>query len=65
MVYLFRCTVCNHEDDVECSPEEVSRKEHRCSRCGSPSRRVFTLGGIQFVGPGFHVNDYGSRKSQP
>jgi putative FmdB family regulatory protein len=58
MVYVFRCKKCDTVEEVALKPSEVSKHAPNCPNCNEPMQRVFTLPGIRFVGPGFHVNDY-------
>lgn len=58
-IFEFKCKSCNKTTDEfykmgEC-PETI-----KCIHCGETSARVWTYGGNEFKGTGFHVNDYGS-----
>jgi putative FmdB family regulatory protein len=58
MVYVFSCKKCNTVEEVELKPSEIAGYTQDCPNCSKPMQRVFTVPGIRFVGPGFHVNDY-------
>jgi putative FmdB family regulatory protein len=49
----YKCTVCEHvfEDDLE------TEAYPPCPECGGDTRRVYSLGGITFKGPGFYKTD--------
>lgn len=58
--YEFRCDQCNQHIELDL-PVEQATQSQRCPHCGNPLKRVFSVPGIRFVGPGFHVNDYPKR----
>ncbi len=59
--YGYECTLCNAEFEVwqRITEEPLQRHEG----CGGALRRRVYPAGIVFKGPGFHVNDYGSKRN--
>lgn len=56
-VYLFKCLVCEHQEDYLCSADQIAKVKLFCSECKSPMKRVFTPSAIH----GFeHSNQVGS-----
>lgn len=54
--YGYRCTVCGHEFERFQKITDPAVKE--CESCGEAVKKMLYPVGIQFVGSGFHVNDY-------
>lgn len=64
--YGYRCTACGHEFERFQKITEASLSE--CESCGGTVKKMIYPVGIQFVGSGFHANDYaksGSSKAKP
>lgn len=59
-VYEFKCEMCGERVELKL-PVDRAGEVQLCPKCGSVLKRVFSLGGIRFVGKGFHVNDYPKR----
>lgn len=57
--YDFLCPTCGIIT-LRLSPSGDNLHKQKCPTCKSVSRRQYKLGGITFVGSGFHVNDYKS-----
>jgi putative FmdB family regulatory protein len=57
-VYVYRCRSCKRILEVDRPFSQYNDPPPRCPECGGETVRVFTTPFIQFVGPGFHVNDY-------
>ncbi len=55
--YVYRCKRCGRIIEMERPFTESNAPPPKCE-CGSETARVFTPPLIQFIGPGFHVNDY-------
>ncbi|MBM3495333.1 MAG: zinc ribbon domain-containing protein [Armatimonadetes bacterium] len=59
--YGYECTLCGAEFEVwqRITEDPLNRHEG----CGGALRRRVYPAGIVFKGPGFHVNDYGPKRS--
>ena len=49
----YKCNQCSHVFEENLETETYPS----CPECGGGTRRVFSLGGITFKGPGFYKND--------
>lgn len=61
--YVYRCKACDRVEEVTMSVKQKEDHIQLCPSCGSVMDQVFFPPGIQFVGPGFHVNDYPKRET--
>ncbi len=59
--YGYECTLCKAEFEVWQRITDEPLKRHE--GCGGALRRRVYPAGIVFKGPGFHVNDYGSKRN--
>ena len=60
--YTFRCSDCGEAMDLVITHTEkgLLRAEGGpfCKKCEGPTKEVFGVPTIQFIGSGFYVNDY-------
>lgn len=61
MQFVYFCNICNINFDIDKRMGHAPRKA-KCPKCGHMARRIFTLSGIVFKGPGFYASDH--RKEQ-
>jgi len=59
--YVYRCPNCNKVAEIYRPISEYNAPPPKCHECQVEMVRVFSPPFIQFVGPGFHVNDYPSK----
>jgi len=60
--YGYECTACREQFEVFQRITEEPLAIHE--GCGGELRRLLYPVGIVFKGPGFHVNDYGSKNGR-
>src|SRR5688572_8230472 len=54
--YGYKCRECGHEFEV--FQKMTDTPVAACEQCSGPVKKLLYPVGIQFVGSGFHVNDY-------
>jgi len=55
-IYEYKCDKCNL---VKEATHKMNEKPIiKCDKCHKKMRRIFSVAGIKFVGPGFYTNDY-------
>lgn len=58
--YVYECSHCSDQFEVE---QRITEDPLKTCRCGSTGtvKRVIQPVGVMFKGSGFHINDYGSK----
>ena len=64
-IWNYKCDLCDFQDEYIVSPsiKDSTEEPSKCPKCENGKlERMFSMGktlAIDFVGPGFYINDYG------
>jgi len=61
-IYEYRCEGCGGVFEEHQSFRD--KPLTKCKDCGGSLKKIFSPAGIIFKGSGFHVNDYGKKKTE-
>ncbi|MFH1577053.1 MAG: zinc ribbon domain-containing protein [Candidatus Margulisiibacteriota bacterium] len=61
-LYDYKCSKCDHIFEVQQRITEEPLKH--CPKCQGHIKRIISAAGIIFKGSGFHVTDYGKKKTE-
>ena len=62
--YVYECSKCNDQFEVEQRITENPLDSCRCGSTGTVKRLIQPVG-VMFKGSGFHINDYAGSKPEP